>query len=142
MSIIHVRHIKTALLARLKDHVDLSDCTTDDAEERQRLLLTRALAAYSISLLAGVEPAAAASAVVDGFGDNGIDAVYFDPTERKLYVVQSKWMANGFGSPALGDVQKFIAGFRDLLDGKFDRFTTRLQARQAEILEAISDAST
>jgi len=47
----------------------------------------------------GAPPASAARAVTDGAGDNGIDAIYFDESNRRLYLVQSKWMKNGVGEP-------------------------------------------
>ena len=67
--------------------------------------------------------------VVDGFDDNGIDAIHFDAAERLLYLVQSKWDSEGTGGIELGDAQKFTAGVRDLIHPRFDRLNTKVQDR-------------
>ncbi len=84
----------------------------------------------------------AAATVNDGTGDHGIDAVYFDEPDRGLYIVQSKWSADGHGSIERGDLQKFIAGFHDIVNTRFERFNEKVQAKQGEIGRAVFDAGT
>jgi len=55
----------------------------------------QALAALCIKTIAGIEAATAAKAVTDGFGDHGLDAIYFDQNSDALLIVQSKWSADG-----------------------------------------------
>ena len=57
--------------------------------------LTRSQAALALSHIAGIDKHIAATSIVDGFDDNGIDAIYFDEVIRTVYVVQSKWMESG-----------------------------------------------
>jgi len=78
MSVLHVGHVQAAIEKRFKSLIDLSD--TNDST-RDDCFLTRGLSAFVIAELAGVEDHVAASAVLDGFGDNGIDALYFDPID-------------------------------------------------------------
>ncbi len=115
----------------------------DDVKSKNRDLtaLSRALAAFSLSCLADADLATAADSVVDGFNDNGIDAIYFDPNEKGLYLVQSKWNSNHTASVDNGSVLKFLQGVKDLLSSRFDRFNPRIQSRQQEIDKAISTAS-
>jgi hypothetical protein len=80
--------------------------------------------------------------VTDGTGDNGVDAIYFDEVERRLYIVQSKWTADGKGSVERGDIQKFITGIHDLINTRFERFNARVQAKQGEVEAAVFDATT
>ncbi len=74
--------------------------------------------------LAGCTLDEAARSVVDGGGDGGIDAVWHSPTSHKLWLAQSKFIRDGRGEPALGDVAKFKTGLENLLQGNFAAFET------------------
>ncbi|MEZ5443438.1 MAG: AIPR family protein [Lysobacterales bacterium] len=50
--------------------------------------------------------------------------------------------SNGSGSIAVGDVQKYIQGFRDLINARLDRFNGKIQKRKSEINQALDDAKT
>ena len=140
MSVIHVGHIKNAV-GRFGNLLDLSDVQNASSEQKESCRLTRSLAAFVVAELGGLDDVAAAQAVTDGTGDNGIDAVYYDPVEKNCLLVQSKWIASGNGSVEVGDVHKFIQGVRDLLDANFSRFNTKMQAHQGKVFAALSDAS-
>ena len=86
-------------------------------------------------------PEDAAGSIVDGGDDNGIDAIYFDDVESKLYVVQSKWIYNGTGEPDNGSIKKFTAGIRDLLALNLDRFNEKVNSRAEEISATLENAS-
>jgi hypothetical protein len=141
MSVIHVGHIKNNILARFGTLVDLSDVQTAVEEQKENSRLTRGLAAFAVAELSGVDDIAAAQAVTDGTGDNGIDAVYYDPAEKNCICVQSKWISSGNGSVEVGDVHKFIQGVRDLLDAHFERFNDKMQTHRDKVFAALSDAS-
>ncbi len=91
-------------------------------QERESNFLSRALAAFALYKLSGCTPDEAATSVVDGGGDGGIDAVHFSPTSNTLWLVQSKFMENGRGEPDLGDASKFKDGIDNLLSGKWEAF--------------------
>jgi hypothetical protein len=57
--------------------------------------LSRALATFAIASEADLSPDVAATAVVDGFDDNGIDAVFYSAAEKVLYISQAKWSVDG-----------------------------------------------
>lgn len=141
MGVVQVRQIRLALEKSFDGLIDLSDYATRPVEEQIGAFLSRALAAYAIAHLAGADPEASAKSVVDGFDDNGIDAIFFNPGDRQLFIVQSKWMAAGAGSPGRGEIQKFVQGVRDLLVPRFERFNTKVRARRAEIESALDDTS-
>ncbi|MFD1000178.1 AIPR family protein [Ohtaekwangia kribbensis] len=113
-------HIAPALKAEFLAHVPAAPSGT--SEEKERNFLTRALAAYSLLKLTGCTTAEAANAIVDGGGDGGIDAIYFSPANNTLWLVQSKYIDDGRGQPALGDASKFKNGIEALLQGNFDAF--------------------
>jgi len=101
---------------------NLAEATSGTPDGREANFLSRSLAAYAIYKLAGCSVEEAAESVVDGGGDGGIDAVFYASTNATLYVVQSKFIANGRGEPDLGDVTKFKTGLENLLQGKFEAF--------------------
>lgn len=142
MSIIHVNQIKNQVLKLFESLSDLTDLGTPPADMREAFLLTRGLAAYVIYYLAGAVPADAASSVTDAGNDNGLDAIYFDEPNKRLYLVQSKWIKDGTGEPDNGDIKKFVAGVRDLVNLRFDRFNPKVLAKQAIVSAALNDPST
>lgn len=137
MSIIHVGHIQGAIEKRFRSLIDLSDVKDS---QREDCFLTRGLSAFAIAELSGAKDETAAQSVVDCFGDNGIDALYFDAPERVCYLVQSKWIKSGEGSLDLGSALKFKQGVHDFFLANLDPFSEKMKSRKAEIEEILSDS--
>jgi hypothetical protein len=127
MSIIHVNQIKNRVVALFDGKIELSDVDkgTLPEKERESYFLTRALAAYAIYAVGHMDVDTAAVSITDGGDDNGIDAIHYDEREKRLYIVQSKWIHSGKGEPDNGEVKKFVAGVRDLFDQSFERLSFR-----------------
>ncbi|MDF1779819.1 MAG: AIPR family protein [Alcanivoracaceae bacterium] len=98
----------------------------DTAKERN--FFSKALAAYYLVSEVGASLEDAVTASIDGGDDHGVDSVYVDATET-IWLIQSKYIDRGVGEPALGDVNKFENGIRDLLRKQYDRFNQHLQAK-------------
>jgi hypothetical protein len=141
MSIIHVGHIRSNLNSRFATLVDTSDVASALGSERDSFVLTRSLAAFALAQVASIDDAVAADAVVDGAQDNGLDAIYYDPTEKVCYLVQAKWIHSGNGSIDVGEVQKFVQGCKDLLEPRFERFNDKMRRKQDMIMAALEDSS-
>lgn len=142
MSIIHVRQIESTLKKLFEGKINIDDNQNKSEQDKNSAFLTRALAAFSISCVVDLEPEKAASSITDDYGDNGIDAIYFDERDRNLVIVQTKWSSQGKGSIDRGDALKFLQGIRDLIDAKFENFNEKINQRSQEIYNALSDAST
>lgn len=142
MSIIHIRQIEAKLKALFIDLIDLSDYKGKPQDQKDSAFLTRALAAFTISVAADINPDQAASCVTDGFHDNGIDAIYFDNHEKILFLVQTKWRHDGTGSIEQGDALKFINGVKALINAEFNHFNEKIKSRSTDILDALSLANT
>jgi hypothetical protein len=142
MSELHVRQIRAYLERTFRPLINLDDVAERPEDQQASVLLTRALAAFAIAYIAKVEPNDAAQAVTDGWEDNGVDAVYYDRTEKTLYIVQSKWRYDGSGSVDRGEIQKFIKGFRDLLNARWARFNEKISSRSTELDAILDDAAT
>jgi hypothetical protein len=138
MSILHVNQIAGALERQFNNMIDLSDVTAN-VDERRKCFLTRSLAAFAISQLAGIPPEEAAKSVTDGTSDNGVDALHYDRASKKMYVVQAKWHSDGNGSFERADMLKFTKGFEDLANIRMDRFNEKVRAKESMIKEAFHD---
>ncbi|MDN3357625.1 AIPR family protein [Actinomadura sp. DC4] len=134
-----VRHIREAIKTGFSDHIDLHDYANANESVREKAFLSRGLAALAVQRFTGLTPKDAASTVVDGTGDNGIDAIAVDEDQQLVILVQSKWDGSGNGGLGLGDARNFIAGFRDLLNLKYDRFTAALRRQQEQITAALDN---
>ncbi|OCR02723.1 hypothetical protein BCD67_05930 [Oscillatoriales cyanobacterium USR001] len=142
MSIIHLRQIETQLKSKFTNLIDLSDYADKKQNERDSAFLSRALAAFAVLFTADITPEKAASSLIDGPQDCGLDAVYFDSDEKNLFFVQSKWRHDGTGSIDQGDALKFINGVKAIIYGKIDRFNKKIKKRENEFLDALSFANT
>jgi hypothetical protein len=101
--------------------------------------VNRALSAFALQAIFNLSAPAAAKAVVDDFNDNGIDAIYYEPTKQVLHLVQSKMDAGSEFKQ--GEAQAFCAGVRLLLQQDFSSFNVNVQSRQVEIEKALAEAA-
>ncbi|MEH2345575.1 MAG: AIPR family protein [Nostoc sp.] len=138
---LQLTHIKNKLNETLTGLIDISDHLNKAESEKQKVLLSRSYAAYSLMSLASLEPEIAAQAIVDGYGDNGIDAIYYDESEKIFWIVQSKWIESGNGEPDTGEIHKFIQGIKDIIDFKFEKFNLKVNNKQILIEKALADYS-
>jgi len=132
VSSLKVKQIKGKLLTMFEKHLDLRDISEKDAEREQKVL-TRCLAALSIYLQAGCSEKEAAQAVWDGSDDNGIDAAYFDASDMRVILSQSKWINKGSGEPEAADIRTFLHGVRDVIEQDETPFHKRLRPRFSDI---------
>jgi hypothetical protein len=136
---LHVNHLKVAIEKSFKDKIDLTDVNNKPPEELEKIFLTRGLASYALQVLASTDVDVSAKSIVDGYDDNGIDAILFDRNQKILWLVQSKWIEKGAGEPDNGEVKKFTGGIHDLIDLKLDRFNVKIRAKEVDIIDALDD---
>lgn len=137
VSSLKVKQIKAKLSELFGKHLDISDLNPDD-KQLENKVLTRYLAAFAIYSRAGCSAEEAAASVWDGKDDNGIDAAYFDPSDSRVLVVQSKWIHSGTGEPSASDVALFANGVRDLVEQEQGNFDSRLHAKLHDIGQALN----
>ena len=97
MGIIEINRIRNRIAKSTYDEIDISDIQDSlPPETVETAHLSRGLAAFVLMKLADITASQAAHSVVDGFNDNGIDAIYVsDSNPRKLYIVQAKLSDTG-----------------------------------------------
>lgn len=138
---ISIMRISSTLDKKYRHKIDLKDLNPNlNKNESENVFLTRSLAAFSLAQIAEIDDCIAAAHVIDGFDDNGIDAIYFDNNSKVVYIVQSKWIQSGKKAPDRADIQKFLKGFKDLLNADFKQFNDKLNNIRDEIEEALYDA--
>lgn len=131
--------------SRIKSYVEQSftgliDISLVVEHNRAMSLLTRGVAALAIISYTGCGVADAAESVVDGGGDNGIDAIYYDGYTNTVYFVQSKWSREGSKTIDEAAAHKMIHGVQKLLELDFEGFNTAVKKKH--ILDKITnDAS-
>lgn len=138
MSIIHVNQIKNHISRLFDKKIDMSDAGKPGSDYDNQLL-TRSLAAYAAHYLSGADPANVAKSITDGTKDNGIDAIFYHEPERRLYIIQSKWIHDGSGEPSNGDMKKFIGGVKDLFNMRFERFNDKINAHRSLLTQVLND---
>ncbi|MCO6435826.1 MAG: AIPR family protein [Phycisphaerae bacterium] len=142
MSELHIRHIRVALQNKFDGLIALDDYADHAETDRHAAFLSRALAAYGLMMFSPIDAKTSASYVVDGGDDNGIDALYVDPIDSTVSIVQSKWSDSGRTGLTSDQVNKVLRGFDDLLNAKFDRFNPRVNQHQDALLKALDDPKT
>jgi hypothetical protein len=141
MSIIHVNQISTKVEEMFGSEINVDDMNVNDPEYKTKLL-TRCLAAYAVYRIGDASEVEAADSIVDGGDDNGIDAIYYSTSTKRMTIVQSKWSKKGTGEPESGDIRKFKDGVVDLFNLEFDRFNDKVRSKQTTIEKALTDFDT
>ena len=104
MANINILRIQTRLKEMFDGKIDLTDCRDNIRNQFD----TRAIAALTLMLKCGLDTEQAGRCITDGYHDLGIDALYLDNSQKKLFVVQSKWRNDGNGSISQEEMQTFI----------------------------------
>lgn len=128
MSKILASRVKTHIESSIRDLIYIADCQNDEPK-----ILSRGLVAICLAGISGLPYKDLAKYITDGTKDNGIDGCYYDANKNKLFLIQSKWSANGTKTIDTGDSYKFIQGAYDLLDLDWKKFNSRFHAISAEL---------
>ena len=141
MSIIHIGQIQKKVNDFFESKINKSDIKDNDPE-REIKITGRCLAAYAVYITASCSVEEAASSVVDGPEDNGIDAIYYSSLSHQMILVQSKFSKDGKGEPSSGDISKYLNGIRDLINLRFERFNENIKSKEYLIKQALSNYET
>ncbi|WP_223343250.1 AIPR family protein [Synechocystis sp. PCC 7339] len=132
MSRVIVKQIASRLRELYATHIDTSDLSSSDKEFETKLS-TRCIAAFAAHHFGECTEELAGKAVVDRGDDNGLDAVYYNPNTKRLTIVQSKFIQDGTGEPSANELRAFRDGIHDFLDGKVNKFNSKVQEKNTEI---------
>ena len=131
---INMRRVQTRIQEMFQGKVDMTDFPNDT----NRHFETRALAALALIMTSGLEVTQASVQVTDGYHDMGIDAIYLDETQKKLFLVQSKWRADGAGSITQDEMSNFAQGVQRVLEEDLVGANDKIIAKSMDIDVALT----
>lgn len=99
---------------------------------------TRAIAALALMMQTDLDAANSAKHITDGFKDMGVDAIYLDEDQKKLFVVQSKWHNNGKKGVSQEEMLSFVEGIKRILELNLTGANDNIQKKSTDIDKALS----
>ncbi|MEL6493272.1 MAG: AIPR family protein, partial [Cyanobacteria bacterium J06621_3] len=132
-----VKQLQGEVKRLFEDLIDLSDLEGTRIN-KDLAFLSRGFAAYTVYSLAGTSPSEAAESVVDGSGDNGIDAIFWHKGDNILWIIQTKWIQKGTGQPEYSGINTFSTGVKNLIEDNLDRPNYRLHQKKEEVENALA----
>lgn len=138
----NIKQLEAEINQLFYNSIDMTDYDGKKGQQLKDAFNSRALAAYSIYSLADISSEEAAQSIVDGYDDNGIDAVFFHKKQNTLWLVQAKWRKDGQKPPEAKELRSFKDGICDLLDYGSpkvkDKFNTKFECKEEEIQAALN----
>lgn len=131
---INMRRVNTRVQELFDSQIDMSDFPNDTSNHFE----TRALAAIALMMMTGLEISQACSHITDGYHDLGIDALYLDEVQQKLFVIQSKWRSAGIGSVEQEEMSSFEQGIQRILEEDLNGANIKIQAKKVDIDKALT----
>ncbi|WP_367124581.1 AIPR family protein [Streptomyces phytohabitans] len=137
---LYIKQVEAQLRERFAGLIDMSDPAAQRAADPDSTWLSRALAALTVVDATGCDPEHAARCVIDGFDDEGIDAIAVDIESPHVWIVQAKYSSvgtAGFDQQAMFSLK---AGL-DLLvkHGEYHRFNNKLQPLVDDLATALAN---
>lgn len=129
-----MRRVQMRIQEMFQGKIDMTDFPNDANDHFE----TRALAAFALIMTSGLEVSQASVHVTDGYHDMGIDAIYLDESQKKLFVIQSKWRADGCGSIAQDEMSNFVQGVQRVLEEDLAGANTKIAAKSIDIDTALT----
>ncbi len=140
MSKLKLNHIQGEIDRKVKDLIDISDISQFSGEQQEQMLLSRSFALYSLKHVSNtIHYSDLKDSITDGFGDNGVDSIYFDKKHNRFYLLQSKWIKSGNGAPDKGEILKFVKGIKDIINMNFSDFNEKVKSKKDDIRDALSN---
>ena len=131
---INMRRVQVRIQEMFQGKIDMADIPNDTNGHFE----TRALAAFALIMTSGLEVSQASVHVTDGYHDMGIDAIYLDETQKKLFIVQSKWRSDGGGSITQDEMSNFVQGVQRVLEEDLAGSNAKIMAKSIDIDVALT----
>ena len=129
-----MRRVNTRVHELFDGKIDMSDVREDTSNHFE----TRALAAIALMMMTGLDVEQACKHITDGYHDMGIDALYLDEVQQKLFVIQSKWRSEGTGSASQDELNSFAQGIQRVLDEDLNGANKKISAKSSDIDKALT----
>ncbi|SEE57335.1 AIPR family protein [Streptomyces sp. Ag109_O5-10] len=139
MKDLQIRQLEAALNEQFDGLIDMTDLEGRDDKTVRPAFLSRALAALAVLEVTGLDREQAAACVIDGFDDQGIDAVAVDADAPHIYIIQAKWSKTADASFDQKALFALKEGLKKLVSGQYDRFNNKLQPMVPALNYALSN---
>ncbi|MGC4880987.1 AIPR family protein [Micromonospora sp. DT43] len=130
---LEVRQVRAALTQGFAGLLDLNDLQELPPAQRERIFLTRALAAKAVQLSADCTAAQAARAVTAEAEDHGFDAVLVSPATAEIWLIEAKWSDHATARLADPAIRQLLHRFQQLVTLGHDRIDAVLDAPAVRI---------
>lgn len=131
---INMRRLQTRIEELFYSKIDMNDFPDESACHFE----TRALAAFALLMVSGLEINQACLQITDGYRDMGIDAIYLDEIQKKLFIVQSKWRREGVGAATQDEIANFAQGIKRILEEDLEGANSKILAKSMDIDTALT----
>lgn len=136
MENINIMRTSNRLKEIFQNSIDMSDCKNSGSDNNK--YETRALAALALNMKCQLDYNQSAKHITDGYHDMGIDAIYLDVPQKKLFLVQSKWKKEGTGSITQEEMQTFVEGVKRILNIDLNGANQKILNKQNDIEFALT----
>lgn len=131
------QRLGSSLRVRFEDFIHKRECQPDQHDYETKMA-SRALAAFTMYQLGGVDEKHAGESVCDSTHDGGIDGIVVNHNEKIVVVVQSKFNQAGNGTWSKPDFVCFKDACEKLQNERYDLFDEILQDKSADISAALN----
>ncbi|WP_168402936.1 AIPR family protein [Erwinia amylovora] len=126
-----------SLRIRFETHIHKRECQLTQQDYNVKMA-SRALAAFTMYQLGGVDEKHAGESVCDSREDGGIDGIVINHNEKIVVVVQSKFNQAGNGTWTKADFICFKDACEKLQNERYELFDQILQDKSADISAALN----
>jgi len=137
-----INTIATRLHDIFDGRINLTDVASKSQAHVEPFFRTRALAALALLNESGVSAEIAGSSITDSGNDDGIDGIFIDRNENKIYFVQSKWRNSPKKGVELQDFVRFRDGVRAILALNWSADNSSLAPFKEQLEEALRNIDT
>lgn len=131
---INMRRVSSRISELFLGFINMSDFPDDISKHFE----TRALAALALMMKTGLDVQQSSLYITDGYNDMGIDAIYLDESQKKLFVIQSKWRTDGNSAISQAEMCSFVEGLKRILNLELDGANASIIAKTSDIDEALT----
>lgn len=135
---INMIRIGTKINELYQGKIDMSDIKPKQNTKNNNQFETRGLAALALVMKSDIDVSSSAIHITDGYHDIGIDAIYLDELQKKLFVVQSKWRKDGQGAISQTEMHEFVEGIKRIINFDIDGANKKIQAKKNDINIALT----
>ncbi|MFM5803102.1 AIPR family protein [Aeromonas veronii] len=130
------QRLGSTLRERYQDFIHKRECEPNQ-QDYDIKMASRALAAFTMYQLGGIDDKYAGESVCDSSTDGGIDGIAINHSEKTVVVVQSKFNQAGNGTWSKADLALFKDSCDKLQSKRYELFDQILQDKSSDISAAL-----